>query len=233
MKKLFVLTTLFLSSYALIAQTTADEIINKHIDAIGGAGKWKEIKSMVIEGTMNVMGNDVSLKIFQLNNEGSRVNYLIGGLENYIITTPKGGYTYMPIQGMQKPEPMTADDVKESLDDLDIQGNLVDYKAKGHNVELLGTEDLEGTECYKLKLIRKNSGEQTVFIDKSSFLILSTNSKRKAMGQEMEMKIDYSDYRDVAGVKLPFSIGQGFGTMVVTSIKVNEAVPAETFVVPK
>lgn len=232
MKK-FLLGGLLLSSLFSIAQVTADEIVNKHIEALGGADKIRKINSTIIEGTMNVMGNDVSLKITQVHNQGNRTDISIAGMENYVIMTPSGGYTYMPVQGMQKPEPMTADDLKEALDDLDIQGNLLDYKAKGHTVEYLGTEDLEGTECYKLKIVRKNSGEQTLLLDKSTYFILRTITKRKAMGQEMDMNADFSDYREVEGVKMPFSIGQGFGTLIVSSIKVNVPVPQELFAAPK
>jgi hypothetical protein len=127
---------------------------------------------------------------------------------------------------------MTADDVKEGLDDLDLQGNLLDYQAKGHTVELLGKEDVEGTECFKLKITRKNSGEQVVFIDPATYYIIRTVTKRKAMGQEMDLSVDVSDYREVNGIKVPFSVSQQFGTVVFTSIKVNEAVDEKLFANP-
>jgi hypothetical protein len=232
MKKLLFTGSLLFTVLGLFAQNV-DEIVSKHIDAIGGAEKWKKVNSIVMEGTMNVMGNDVSLKITQLNNQGNRTDISVAGMENYVIITPTGGYTFMPVQGMQKPEPMTADDVKEGLDDLDIQGNLLDYKAKGHTVELLGTEELEGTECYKLKVTRKNSGEQTLYLDKTSYLIIRNSSKRKAMGQEMDVNVDLSDYRDVDGIKVPHSVGQGFGTMVVSTVKINQPIAPEVFAAPK
>jgi hypothetical protein len=232
MKKLFVFSAAFFMGLASFAQNV-DEIISKHLTAIGGAENWKKINSMVMEGTVNVMGNDVSVKISQINNQGQRQDISVAGMTGYQMITPKGGWSYMPFQGQQKPEPMTADDVKESLDDLDIQGNLLDYQAKGHTVELLGTEEIEGTECYKVKVTRKNSGEQTLFIDKTSYLIVRVSTKKKAMGQEMDLNIDFSDYREINGIKIPYSIGQGFGTMVITSVKVNETVPADTFADPK
>lgn len=232
MKKLFVFTAAFFIGLSTFAQNV-DEIVSKHITAIGGAENWKKINSMVMEGTVNVMGNDVSVKISQVNNQGQRQDISVAGMTGYQMITPKGGWSYMPFQGQQKPEPMTADDVKESLDDLDIQGNLLDYKSKGHSVELLGTEEIEGTECYKVKVTRKNSGEQTLFIDKTSYLIVRVSTKKKAMGQEMDLNIDFSDYREINGIKIPYSIGQGFGTMVITSVKVNETVPADTFADPK
>ena len=154
MKKLLLAGTFLLTTMAIFAQNV-DEIVTKHIEALGGADKLRKINTSIMEGTMNVMGNDVSLKISQINNKGNRTDISVAGMDNYVIITPTGGYTFMPVQGMQTPEPMTAEDVKEAVDDLDIQGNLLDYKTKGHTVELLGTEDLEGTECYKLKINRK------------------------------------------------------------------------------
>jgi hypothetical protein len=53
------------------------------------------------------------------------------------------------------------------------------------------------------------------------------------MGQEMDVNIDFGDYREINGIKIPYSVGQGFGTMVITSVKINETVPAETFADPK
>jgi len=232
MKKLFVFGAAFFMGISTFAQNV-DEIISKHITAIGGAENWKKVTSMVTEGTVNVMGNDVNVKVTQVNNEGQRQDISVAGMTGFIIMTPKGGWMFMPFQGQQKPEPMTADDVKESIDDLDIQGNLIDYQAKGHKVELIGTEEIEGTECYKIKVTRKTSGEQTLFIDKASHLVLKVSSKKKAMGQEMDVNIEFGDYREINGIKVPYSIGQGFGTMVVTSLKINEAVPAETFSDPK
>lgn len=234
MKKLLLLSTIFLSSYAVMAQANADEVVNKHIEAIGGAENWKKINSIIMEGSMSVMGTDVALVITQLNNKGSRQDISAAGMAGFVIMTPETGYIFMPFQGQQAPEPMTADDIKEGVDDLDIQGSrLIDYKAKGHTVELMGTEEIEGTECYKLKVTRKNSGEQTMFIDKDNYLLVRSTQKRKAMGQEMDVNIDYSDYREVANVKIPHAIGQGMGTVVMTSVKVNEAIPASSFELPK
>jgi hypothetical protein len=53
------------------------------------------------------------------------------------------------------------------------------------------------------------------------------------MGQEMDINVEFSDYRDVNGVKLPFALTQAFGTIVMSSVKVNDPVPAETFSKPQ
>ncbi len=232
MKKLFLAAaSLALFSWAGSAQSV-DEIIDKHIAATGGKENWKKVKTVVMEGSFNVMGRDVDVKITSIHMKGSRQDISVAGMSGYVFTTPEGGWMYMPFQGQTKPEPMTADDVKEGLDDLDVQGNLLDYKEKGHTVELLGTEDVEGTECHKLKITRKNSGEQTLYIDPSNYLLVRAVTKRKAMGQEMEMKTDMGDYREVSGVKVPFSISQPMGTIVMKSVKINEPVDEKLFAAP-
>jgi len=146
------------------------------------------------------------------------------GMKNYDFTTDKEGWTFMPIQGMQKPEPKTPEDVKEALSDLDLTGSLYNYTAKGNKVELLGKEDVEGTECFKLKVTVASGKEETYFIDPASYLIVRTKSKRKVNGQEVEMTTDLSDYKDVDGVKVPFSMTQPFGTIVFSSIKANQVI---------
>jgi outer membrane lipoprotein-sorting protein len=231
MKKLVTLAVAALVCSLSIGQT-ADEIVQKHIQAIGGADAWKKVNSVYMEGAMNVMGRDVEVKITQLHQKGSRQDISVAGINNYTISTPTYGYNYWPVQGQTKPEPMTPEDVKEGIDDLDLQGNLIDYQAKGHAIEYLGTEDIDGTECHKLKVVRKNSGEQTIFIDPASYYIVRSVSKRKSNGQEMELKSDLSDYRDVNGLKIPHSIAQAFGTIVFKTVKLNEPVDEKLFAEP-
>ncbi len=233
MKKLFTLGLSLICGMMAFAQPTADEIVSKHIEAIGGAENWKKINTVIMEGSMNVMGNDVAITITQENSKGNRVDISVAGMNGFTIMTPTKGWMYMPFQGQTTPEPMTEEDVKDAVDDLDIQGALIDYKKKGHSVELLGTEDVEGTECYKLKVSRKTSGDQTLFIDKDSYLLIRSVQKLKAMGQETEQVSDFSDYKEVSGVMVPFSISQGMGTIVMSTIKVNEPIAASAFADPK
>jgi outer membrane lipoprotein-sorting protein len=228
MKHLLLGAALFTTLFGATAQT-ADEIVDKHITALGGKEALLKLNTLTMEGTMNVMGNDISVKMAQVQNKGQRQDIITMGMNGYAIVTYKEGWSYMPFMGQTKPEPVPADQIKEALDDLDIQGNLLNYKEKGHTVEYLGTVDVEGTECHKLKVTRKTSGDQTMYIDPKSFMIVRTVTKRNAMGQEMEMKVDYSDYKPVSGIMLPHSITQQFGTIVISSVKVNEPVDDKMF----
>jgi hypothetical protein len=208
---------------------TVDEVINKHIAALGGKENLNKIQNVVMEGSLSIQGTEIALTITQVNNKLNRQDITAMGMHGFDMMTDKEGWQYMPFQGMQKPEPKTADEVKKSQSDLDIAGPLVDYAAKGHKVELLGKEDVEGTECYKLKVTLAAGKEVTYFIDPASSMIIRVKETRKFNGQDAEMQTDLSDYKDVQGVKMPFSITQQFGTVSISGIKVNQAIPESAF----
>lgn len=208
---------------------TVDEIINKHVTALGGKENLSKIQNVVMEGSLSIQGTEIALKITQVNNKLNRQDITAMGMAGFDLMTDKDGWRYFPFQGMQKPEPKTADEVKESQSDLDISGPLVDYAAKGHKVELLGKEDVDGTECYKIKATLAGGKDMTFFIDPASSMIIRTKSKVKANGQEVDVQTDISDYKEVEGVKMAYSITVSFGTILINSIKVNQVIPESAY----
>jgi hypothetical protein len=112
----------------------------------------------------------------------------------------------MPFLGKNDPEAMTGDDLKEIVDQADlIEGPLFNWKEKGHSVELLGEESLEGTPAWKLKLVKKNGETSTIWLDKEAFLQIKSEAKRKRGDQEMELETSMGDYKEVGGLLFPFS----------------------------
>jgi hypothetical protein len=159
-----------------------------------------------------------------------RQNISLMGMTGYQIMTPTAGWNFMPFQGQQKPEAITADELKENVDELDTQGELIDYKTKGHTVEYLGKDDVEGTEAYKLRITQKSGKVKTFYIDPASNYIIRTVAKQKANGQEVEVTTDLSDYKKLPeGIVVPMSVKLPFGQMKVTKVEVNKPVDENLF----
>jgi hypothetical protein len=209
---------------------TVEEIVTKHIEAIGGAPAWKKINSLYYEGKITVQGAEVNVTLTALNGKGVRQNISFMGMTGYQIVTPTAGWNFMPFQGQATPEAMTADELKQSADDLDVQGKLIDYKSKGHTVEYLGKDDVEGTECFKLKITSKAGNVETVFIDPKSYYIVRSVAKKTANGQESDVQTDLSNFQKLPeGIVVPFSIKLSEGELVISKAEVNKQVDESTF----
>ena len=228
--KRFFLSILAIATFGFTYAQTADEIVNKHVTAIGGLDAWKKVNSMVTTGTIKMQSAEIGVSQTILNGKGSRQDITAMGMSGYQIVTPVSGWNFMPFQGQKAPEPITADELKEAQDDLDVQGSLIDYKAKGHTVEYLGTDDVEGVNAYKLKLTLKNGKVQTIFIDPKNYYIIRVITKQKANGKEMEVTTNISNYQKLPeGIMVPWSIGLPFGEMIISKVEINKPVDENIF----
>lgn len=222
-------------SLSTVKAQTVDEVVNKHVEAIGGKDNWKKVTSMIQSGSMTVQGADVQVVSTVLHGKGYRNEITLMGMTGYQILTPTEGWNFMPFSGQTAPEAVTADDLKQGQDQLDAQGVLVDYAAKGHKVELLGKEDVDGTECFKLKITLKSGSVQTYFIDPSTYYILKLVSTRSANGQEMEMSTTFSNYKKLPeGIVIPMSLsiplGPGFNAdFTVEKVEINKPIDESVF----
>src|SRR3978361_297906 len=93
----FAVTTL-LSAARLQAQT-ADEIVNKYIEAIGGKDKIKQVNSVYLEGSVQVMGNESPTTVTILNGKGYKSESDFNGQKIVQCFTDKGGWSINPMGG--------------------------------------------------------------------------------------------------------------------------------------
>jgi hypothetical protein len=121
----------------------------------------------------------------------------------------KEGWKVSPFQGRKDPEKMSADDTKSLIEDAEIDGPLVEWKAKGSTVDYLGTEDVDGTLAHKLKVVRKNGDVSYVYLDPDHFLEIRILTQRVEQGAQVEVETDVGDYEKIGGVFIPFSIDAG------------------------
>ncbi|HEY8399151.1 MAG TPA: hypothetical protein VIK80_14505 [Flavihumibacter sp.] len=214
---------------------TADEIADKHIDAIGGKENWRKVKSIITEGVMSLQGMDIAVTTTSVHNKGNRQDLMIMGQQNFVILTPTAGWTYMPVQGQTEVQELPEDAVKKGVDELDAQGALVDYKEKGHSLEYLGKENADGKDLHKLKLTLKGGKVTTYFIDAQSFLLVKSTNEQEFNGMKLEMTTGYGNYQKLPeGISVPMTLTIPLGMdmyadMVLNKVTINKDIPEETF----
>jgi len=220
MKKLMTLAFIFLIS-ALNSQTL-DAIVNKHIEAVGGKENWSKIKSLRTTCTMKQGGSEIKITICQLDKAGFRQDIEVAGMTGYQIITKTEGWSFMPFQGQTKPEPMTADDIKSAQDELALQDEFITYSQLGKKIELLGKEDVEGMECFKIKMTNKDGQESTFYMDTESYYVIKEVTKMKTNGKEIESTTSFSNFEKLPeGIVYPMAISSEWGTADVNKVEVN------------
>ncbi len=224
MKKqlLLLLAGALLTGTAATAQT-ADEIIKKHIDAVGGDAAWKKVNSVRMTGSVNAQGMDIPVIVTKVKDKGIRTDMEVMGTKGFVIITPTAGWQFTPFgNGQTKPEPATPEIVKAQQDQLLIGDALYDYAARGSKVEYVGKDDVEGTECLKLRLTSKDGNVSTIFIDPATYYIIKEVAKVKADGKEQEVSSTKGNYQKLPeGIVVPMTMGGPMGDVKLTKVEVN------------
>jgi outer membrane lipoprotein-sorting protein len=224
---------------AAVQAQTADELIEKNLQATGGRQKNEAVKSIRMTGKMAVpqQGVEFPTTLEYKAPDKVRSETIIEGKTTISILNGQEGWTINPLQGKTEPEKMSADDVRQAKEQLDSFTLFTKYKEKGHTIEYAGTEDIKGTPAYKLKLTKKSGDVSYIYLDAKSYMIVKMNGKTKVQGQEMEFDTTFGDYKAVDGILYPYSIeSQARGIpskMVITfsKIEVNPALDDSRFAV--
>ncbi|HMJ06082.1 MAG TPA: hypothetical protein VK474_07480 [Chthoniobacterales bacterium] len=212
---LIIFATATLAVSALDAQETrqlnVDQLVAKNVEAKGGAEALHALASVQVTGKMLVNQGQMEFGYRQTKKrpEEVRTELTLQGMTLVQAYNGKEGWKISPFQGRKDPEKLSEDDNKSLIEDAEIGGPLVDWKEKGSTVEYLGTEDVDGTQAHKLKVMRKNGDINYVYLDPDYFLEIRIVTQRMEHGAQVETETDLSDYEKVNGVFLPLSIEAG------------------------
>jgi len=210
-----------------------DEILKKHADAIGGLDNWAKIKTMKMDMVMKMQGMEIPIVATQVNCIGMRTDITVMGMSGYSIITKTNGWNFMPFNGQTKPEPMTEDILKSSQDELCVLDKLLRSKETGDKLEYLGTDDVDGTECLKLKLSDASGKESTYFLDSESYLLIKKTVKVTVNGQVMENSASMGNYQKLEeGIIVPMSTKTNGGEIEIKKITINPEVDDKIFTLP-
>ena len=91
-------------------------------------------------------------------------------------------------------------------DQRDVEGPLVDWKKKGHAVELVGRESIAGAEADKLKVVLRGGAVRYDYVDVASHMVVRSDVSRLIRGHRVELQSTFSDFRKVSGIVFPHRI---------------------------
>jgi hypothetical protein len=213
---------------------TADEVVKKYVEAIGGEDAISKTKTMSIDGTMQVMGTEAPTTTITVDGVGSKQESLFNGTKIISCYTDKGGWAVNPMMGAADPTPMPDDQYNSGKEGIYVGGLLYNYAAKGSTIELASKDD----KAYTIKLTTKEKVKYTFVIDAKTYLVSSMATETSMQGQPVTLTASYSDYRKTeTGFLVPYFIGLDFGqfqlSVTVTKVELNKTIDPAIFAMPK
>lgn len=237
---LFKNTLIFLFTVAFIGRLnaqSADEVISKYVQYIGGAQKWSTVKTIVTSGTYDYGGI-----VFPFTSYSKAPN-----LYRYIVSSNgksfeqafdgKGGWKIDGFKDEKQKTILTGNAATAMMNeaDVELESPLINYNKKGSNAILEGIDSVNQQPCFRIRFIRNNSDTERYFFSTKNFELLKKQaiSKNEEMGNIM-LDIFYSDYRAINGIKMPFKtitmVGdQTILVIVIEKVDLNERVADDMF----
>lgn len=216
---------------------SAAAIVDKNVAARGGLQAWRNVQTMTMSGMIGAGGNQrgtlnvpppvssshkglqatmptrpkdealLPITVYLARNRKMRIELQFRGDTAVQVFDGTNGWKLRPYLNRKVVEPYTADELKSTSGQSDLDGPLVDYAVKGSKVELVGTEPVEGRNTYKIKVTMKNGQTENVWIDAQTFLEAKIEGQpRRLDGTMHPVEVYYRDYRNVSGLQIPFTL---------------------------
>lgn len=199
---------LLLSAHA--TAQTADEIVAQFVKTVGGMERIQAVKSLRRTGRFNGGGGFEAVLVEENRRPNLvRQEFSVQGMTGVVAYDGRAGWKVEPWNGKKDAEPLGEEELKGIVEDSDLDGPLVNFKAKGVKVEYVGTDEVEGTDAHKLKVTLAGGDVRFYYMDTDYFVPIKIETKRMIRGAEREYETILGDYKEVAGWYLPFSVESG------------------------
>lgn len=220
---------------------TVDDIIQKNIEARGGAENWAKVENIIMEGIYVSFSEAEPFKIWRQRPDLYRFDST--RIKKFVVHSYDGQKAWW-INPLMGPKFETAQVISSqgNLDKVTLRERYFEpvfwnYTEKSHQVELEENEIFDDKDCYKLKVTLVDSTIEFWYIDAESFLEIGMTGDTYDFGMKNSMEMFFGNYEDVDGLKFPFLIESEYGTRYrsteIENIEINTEIDPSVFVMPE
>jgi len=195
----------------LQSQQTADSIIARYMQRVGGRERIMAVQTLVRVGKLSSGGGFEARLVYASKRPNLiREEVSFGGMTGFTAYNGTSGWKTEPWGGKKDAAPLGEDETVSIAEDALFDDPLFSYRQKGNTVTLLGTDQVEGASVYKLRVtVAANGDVRTYFLDADSYVPIKYEVKRTIRGVESEFEVELGDYKPVRGWYLPFALAIG------------------------
>jgi len=214
---------------------TVDQIIGKYFQSIGGMESWQKLETIKMSGTSSMQGMEFPVTIYLKRPNMEKVEVVVQGM----LLVPQAydgnvAWTVNPFMGDEEPAKLDEETTK-AMASKEFENEFINYDKKGHTVEFLGEEEFDNKSMYKIRMTKRSGEEVLYYFDLETCLPAMVRGIAEAgpmRGQPVETHL--SDYREVDGIFMPFTLKTKVGGSTVWSaqlenIEINSDIPDELF----
>ncbi|MEP5613828.1 MAG: insulinase family protein [Cyclobacteriaceae bacterium] len=209
---------------------TAESVLNKYLDAVGGKENLAKLNSVKMNMEASMMGQTMQMEASKMAPNKSVMEVKMGGnvMQKIVFDGNKG-----KASGMAGTKMIEGDDAL----DLALTSSIFEeavYLEKEMEIRLAGVETIEGNDAYGVEVISPSGKSVTRYYDsESGFLVRVTNTVDGPQGA-MTLSTDFSDYVEYDGYFFPTKLKQPMNAQMkmdisVTEVIINAELPADLF----
>jgi hypothetical protein len=193
---------------------TAEQVLEKHVEAIGGRAAMEKHSTLTMKGTIEVVGMGMKGPIEVYS---KAPNKLLVTTEIPGFGTSKQGFNGTvawssdPVSGMRELSGVELAQFKRGA----TFAAEARWRELWKSAELTGTQKVGDREAYVVKLTPAEGNPTTNYYDAATFLLLRSDTTQEGPMGTFPTTTSFSDYREVSGVKLPFGMEQQAATVTL------------------
>lgn len=197
------------------------EILDSYHETIGQE-KFLEHQTMKVKGKSIQQGMETDFTMFQKQPNFMRIEVDIQGASMVQAYDGQIAWYTAPWTGTTDPIEMTGFQLESIKRQADFDGMLYNYEEKGYTTELIGKEEMEGTEVYKIKQTDQDGNIFYHFIDADNYVLLKMNASIKADESQIESETLFSNYKEKDGMVLPYNMESRMNGQTISQINMEE-----------
>lgn len=220
----FTLFILFSQKISAQADISAEEIIAKNMEKMGGELHLAALSTAIFEQTVTMNNQDFPQTLTVINNKALKMETVVPGNKIVVSLKDTSGWQINPY-GTNKVTPLSKAEIRLYKYQADLLGALYKYKEKNITATLEGKDKVSGKEVYKINLLYSNGYKTNVYVSAKDFLVLKIDDAFR--------EIYFSAYKKAQGYYFPYTTEiktkAGSTTVNVLKITVNSIIDEKIF----